>query len=195
MSLIPTRVIEALRLRYAEPHRSYHGQSHIDAMLQALHARSTELTDPNAVELAIWYHDAVYNPAATDNEARSADLLLAEMAGLQSPASLRTAELMVRATANHSVPADLPDLVAGDVAAFLDLDMAVLGAEPAEYAAYEAGIAAEYVPVHGAEAYRSGRRAFLRSMLARDRLFLTDASHVALDAQARVNMRGALTRL
>ena len=116
-----------------------------------MHARSRSTTDPDAIELATWYHDAIYDPAATDNEARSADLLVAEMAGSQSPSSLRTAELMVRATADHIVPAGLPDAVAGDLSIFLDLDMAILGAEPAEYDVYEAGIAAEYVPIHGAE--------------------------------------------
>ena len=164
-------------------------------MLQAMHARSRDITDPDAVELATWYHDAIYDPASTDNEARSADLLVAEMTGSQSPSSLQTAELMVRATADHIVPAGLPDAVAGDVSIFLDLDMAILGAEPAEYDVYEAGIAAEYVPIHGAAAYRSGRTAFLRMMLARDRLFHTDASHAELDARARANMRRALAGL
>ncbi len=73
--------------------------------------------------------------------------------------------------------------------------MAVLGAAPAEYDAYERGIAAEYEPVHGRERFAAGRAAFLSDMLGRPRLFLTTRFHDALDARARDNMRHALRRL
>jgi predicted metal-dependent HD superfamily phosphohydrolase len=55
-----------------------------------------------------------------------------------------------------------------DTATFLDLGMAVLGAEPADYDIYEAGIAAEYIQVHGLNGFRAGRAAFLRGMLSRE---------------------------
>ncbi len=192
MSTIPDTRRAGLRRRYAEPHRAYHGQSHIDAMLLGLHGLGTAIADPAAVELAIWYHDAIYDPAARDNEARSAALLRQEMAGLAAPALLESAEMMVRLTAGHALPAELSGPRRGDTALFLDLDLAVLGAPPDAYAAYERGIAAEYLPVHGAAAYQAGREAFLRGMLDRPRLFHTARFHAALDAQARTNLRAAL---
>jgi len=182
----------ALRARYAEPHRAYHGQSHIDAMLAGLAALGPAVADPAAVELAIWYHDAIYDPAARDNEARSAALLRAEMADAIHPARLATAARMIELSAGHTLPPDLTGPLREDAALFLDLDLAVLGAEPAVYDAYEHGIAAEYEPVYGADAYRVGRAAFLRGLLARDRLFLTDRFHRALDVAARANLRRAL---
>ena len=184
-----------LRARYAEPHRAYHGQAHVDALLRGLAALAGRVERPAAVELAIWYHDAIYDPAARDNEARSAALLEAEMAGLADPALLDAAALMVRLTAAHDLPPTVPAPWRSDCACFLDLDMAVLGASPDAYEAYEQGIAAEYQPVHGAEAYRAGRRAFLRGTLDRPRLFLTDHAHAALDAPARANIAAALERL
>lgn len=183
-----------LRARYAEPHRAYHGQAHVDALLGGLAGLGGVVTDPAAVELAIWYHDAIYDPAARDNEARSADLLRMEMAGLADPARLDAAELMVRLTAGHALTFQVPHAQRADCALFLDLDMAVLGASPAAFDDYERGIAAEYVPVHGAEAYRTGRAAFLRTLLARPRLFLTDRFEAALRTAARANIEGALTR-
>ena len=180
-----------LRVRYAEPHRAYHTQAHVDAMLSGLSA-GPALAGAAAVELAIWYHDAIYDPAARDNEARSAALLDAEMAGLADPAMLAHAGLMVRLSTTHTLTEDVPEQWRGDCAVFLDLDMAVLGAPPGEYAAYERGIAAEYVPVHGEAAYRQGRAAFLRATLDRPRIFLTEEFHARLDAPARANMTRAL---
>lgn len=184
--------LQGLRARHAEPHRAYHGQSHVDAMLHGLHELAGSIERPAAVELAIWYHDAIYDPAAPDNEARSAALLRAEMAGLADAALIATADLMVRLTAGHLLTPEVPDDARQDCASFLDLDMAVLGAAPDLYDAYEHGIAAEYRPLHGAGAYRSGRAAFLQALLARPRLFHTDRFHTELDTPARSNMRRAL---
>ncbi|MGI4811663.1 MAG: HD domain-containing protein [Janthinobacterium lividum] len=191
---IDTR-LTGLRARYAEPHRDYHGQAHVDTMLAGLWALGKAVLHGAAVELAIWYHDAIYHPAATDNEARSAALLRVEMDGLADPALLDQAELLVHATANHALPADLPVALKPDAALFLDLDMAVLGTDRAAFAAYERGIAAEYVPVHGLLPFRTGRACFLRAMLERRRVFLTDRFHLAYDAAARRNMEKALCRL
>ena len=191
---IDTR-LTGLRARYAEPHRDYHGQAHVDTMLAGLRALGKAVLHGAAVELAIWYHDAIYDPAATDNEARSAALLRAEMNGLADPTLLDQAELLIHATAHHTLPSDVPAALGPDAALFLDLDMAVLGADRMTFAAYERGIAAEYVPVHGLLPFRAGRARFLRGMLTRRRLFLTDRFHLSSDAAARRNMAEALSGL
>ena len=187
--------LTALRVRYAEPHRAYHTQAHVDAMLTGLQELGETIVHPAAVELAIWYHDAVYDPAAADNEARSADLLRAELDNLAAPVLLDHAELLVRATADHSLTAAFPRALEADAELFLDLDMAVLGADLRAYAAYERGIAAEYVPVHGLLPFCTGRANFLRTMLERRRLFLSEHFHLRYDAAARRNLREALARL
>lgn len=187
--------LAGLRMRYAEPHRAYHTQAHVDAMLTGLAELGPAVANAAVAELAAWYHDAIYDPAASDNEARSAALLQSDMAGLADPAMLGRAGALVRLTASHTVPPDiLPDL-AGDAVLFLDLDMAVLGASPAEYDAYEQGIAAEYEPVFGRARFAAGRTVFLSGMLERPRLFLTRRFQDSLDSTARTNMRRALHRL
>jgi predicted metal-dependent HD superfamily phosphohydrolase len=187
--------LAGLRQRYSEPHRAYHGQAHVDALLSGFADEGLHVENGAAVELAIWYHDAIYDPAATDNEARSADLLVAEMRGLATPSIVSPAESMVRATASHVLPSDLPEALRNDMATFLDLDMAILGAEPADYDVYESGIAAEYVPVHGLTKFREGRSTFLGGMLSRERLFHTERFHQSLDMAARANMRRGLVAL
>ncbi len=184
---------EGLARRYAEPHRHYHNLSHIQALLDA--AADARLHQPAMVEAAIWYHDAIYDPARRDNEDASAALLEAELAGLADPALIGRAALLVRATAGHALPADLPPELAEDAGWFLDADLAILAAAPAAYDRYAAGIMAEYAPLHAAAALRQGRADFLRGMLARPRLFLTDAAHAARDAAARANLARELAGL
>ncbi len=181
-----------LRTRHAEAHRCYHGQSHVDALLRGRSGLRGQVARRHVLELAIWYHDAIHDPAARDNEVRSARLLRDEMAGLVDAADLMSAALMVERTADHLLPTDGPGEQILDCAYLLDLDMAILGADAAECDRYEAGIAGEYVPVFGTKAYRAGRRAFLDGQLGRARLFHTDSSYASLDARARCNMRRAL---
>ncbi len=179
------RKLDGLRARYAEPHRAYHTQAHVDTMLAGL--RGLPFAAPAVAELAVWYHDAVYDPAACDNEARSAALMQADLAGLADPALLAAADAMIRATASHA----LPPGASADLALFLDLDMAVLGAAPDAYDAYERGIAAEYVPVYGEAAFRQGRAAFRQDMLARASLFHTAVFRADHEPRARDNLRRA----
>ncbi|KQS53018.1 hypothetical protein ASG32_15340 [Methylobacterium sp. Leaf361] len=187
------RILADLRARLAEPHRVYHGQAHIDALLEAFRARRGMVRDPDAVELAIWFHDAVYRPGAADNERRSAALLRALPEGAVPAPTLAAAETMILATERHAVPDGLP---AADVALFLDMDMAILGAAPNAYDGYAAGVAREFVPVVGAAAYRQGRAAFLRGALASGRpLFVTARARAALEGPARSNMRRELAAL
>ena len=186
--------LDVLRARHSEPHRAYHTQAHIDAVLAGVAAAHPRLAHPDAVELAAWYHDAIYDPARTDNEEQSALLLEHEMAGLAAPTLIARAALLVRCTATHALPPGMDAALRHDAAVFLDLDMAVLGADPATFDAYEQGIAAEYVPVHGADRYAVGRAQFLAAMLARPRLFLTDEAHAGLDGAARASMRRTLAK-
>lgn len=195
MFSVMAEIHENLRRRYAEPHRAYHGQSHIDAMLAGLASCQHLFASVEAVELAIWFHDAIYDPAAQDNEARSAALLLNELSGRVDAALLERTAQMIQATATHVVPLGLPPDLDRDTALFLDLDLSVLGADPTTYDAYERGIAAEYIPVHGQDRFLAGRLAFLKALIRRPRLFLTDESHDRLDTPARTNINRAIEEL
>lgn len=193
---VPPELERALAAAYAEPHRAYHTAAHIAEVLRWYDhvADATGWRDPAAVYLAVLFHDAVYDPLAKDNEARSAELAcrLAGAAGV-SPAVLdRSAELILL-TARHGAlePATLGG--DADAAHFLDCDTAILGAPPAEFDAYDAAVAAEYARVPAA-AFHAGRRAFLAGLLARPRIFLSELFHARLDAAARANLARALAR-
>lgn len=170
---------------YAEPHRAYHNAAHIAEVLRWFDVVGDAIgwQSPRDVYDAILFHDVIYDPTRSDNEAKSAEL------ALQHGASERTAEL-VRLTAKHGSITEADS----DAAHFLDADTAILGAAPAEFDAYDAAIAIEYKHVPP-DAYRAGRRAFLEKMQARPRLFLTDFFHARLDAAARANLTRAISRL
>ena len=176
-----------LTARYGEPHRAYHDASHITDVLGHFDEvwDAVGWDDPRSVFDAVLWHDAIYDPLAKDNEARSA-----ELAGTFG-ASARTRDLIVL-TARHGTlsPAD----VDRDAALFLDCDTAILAATPAAFDAYDAAVRREYAAVPD-DAYRAGRRTFLTTMRDRPRIFLSDLFHQRYDAQARENLARAAQRL
>ncbi len=183
--------LAGLRARYAEPGRAYHGQRHIDILLGLFGEIRGHLAAPDAVEAAIWYHDAVYVPMSTDNEIESAALLRADLAGLADPGLIETAAALVLATRFHAIAPGLPPDVAADSAWFLDMDLTILGADEATFAWYDAAIRLEYAAV-AEDVWRARRPAVLGMFLARERLYLTDYFHDRCDAQARANLRRAI---
>ncbi|MFD1111415.1 malate/lactate/ureidoglycolate dehydrogenase [Pseudoroseomonas ludipueritiae] len=173
--------------------RAYHGWQHVEALLALWREYEGILHDAEAVRLAILFHDAVYDPRRSDNERASAALLRDWMAGTVPPARLEAAAAMVLATERHAVPENLPPELAADTASFLDMDLSILGAEPGRFDAYDRAIRQEYAHVP-AEAYRTGRAAILRRLLARDPIFLTAPFRARFEDAARRNLQAALTR-
>jgi predicted metal-dependent HD superfamily phosphohydrolase len=183
-------LLNQLLAAYSEPHRRYHTLQHLREGLAHFEAAAMLARRPAEVELALWFHDAVYDPARTDNEARSAqwarDSVLA--AGCAADVAERVAALVL-ATAHHAQPGDDPD-----TQLLLDIDLAILGTAPARFDAYEQEVRAEYAHVDDA-AFRAGRAALVETFLRRPRLYATAAFHDALEARARGNLQRSLERL
>ena len=180
--------------RYAEPGRHYHGLAHIEALLELARQYRASLSDPEAVEAAIWFHDAIYDSRAADNEARSAALASSRLAGRVDPERLARICAMIEATATHSLP-DLPDEASRhDAALFLDMDLSILGASPLAFDNYEAAVRREYAWV-AEDAWRAGRAAVLRRFLDRETIFHTQPFHDLFEAQARRNIARSIARL
>lgn len=172
--------------RYREPHRAYHDERHLAEVLVALDAL-TGAAAPAAVLLAAYWHDAVYDPRATDSEERSALLAEREL----PPLGLGAGEVarLVRLTATHDpAPED------GAAALLCDADLAVLAAPPQRYAQYAAGVRAEYAHVAD-EAFRAGRAAVLRRFLDRPAVYATAAGRERWEAAARRNVAAELVAL
>lgn len=194
-ALVDAAPIAALRSRYDEPWRHYHVWAHPHAMLRHLDraiADGVELVDPAAAAGFVLWHDAIYDPQAPHgrNELLSAALCRAEMAAIADALSVARTCTAIEATIRHLPPDD----DCPDAALLLDIDLSILGADEATFAAYDRAIRAEYA--HVAEpGYRAGRAAILRRFLDRDRLYLTDWGVDRWEKAARANLAAAISRL
>jgi len=197
---LPAGQMQALEAAYATPPRAYHDFRHVGEVLRHYDAVAAGpgWVQPGEVRLAILYHDAIYEPGRKDNEARSAAFALDEIARWLPDAGVEAARVaeLIELTARHGQfdPAEFgKTAVADDTRHFLDCDMAILGAEPPVFDAYDRAIAAEYRGHVPDWLFRINRRRFLKSLLARPRIYLSDFFHERLDARARSNLRRAVT--
>ena len=178
-----TELLLELSRRYCQPHRRYHDLRHIANML----VRGGELGLTDDQVMAIWFHDAVYDPLSRTNEvdsaALAADLLM--RAGWEVP-RIHVVERMVLDTAGHmpSIP---------ESAEVIDLDLCTLAGTWKEYAANSALIRAEYSAV-STEEFDAGRAEWLRGMLARPRIFWTEWG-APLEEKAQANLARDLNEL
>ncbi len=190
---LPDAQRSALEAAYASPPRAYHNFGHVQDVLRQYHAvaQGPGWRQPREVQLAVLYHDAIYQAGRGDNEARSAELASQAIAHWLPDQGVDTERVMqlIQLTARHG------GLKPGDVdpeaALFLDCDMAILAAPPAVFDAYDAGIAREYRAVVPGWMFRRKRRQFLKGLLARERIYLSDFFHARLDGGARDNLRRA----
>ena len=174
---------------YSEPHRCYHNLAHLEDCLGEFDRARQLATDPAAVELAIWFHDAVYDPRAADNEERSAELAKDWLSDVHASDALTdSVGRLILATKNHdaSLHADAPLLV--------DVDLSILGKPPEQFWEYERQIREEYAWVEK-PVFADKRAEILHRFLARERIYQTELFFQRMEAQARANLRASVQRL
>ena len=181
-------VFASLIARYAEPHRAYHNLDHIRDCLRWLDWASRIVEQVEVTELAIWFHDAIYDPHRNDNEERSAEWAERALRDNGAPAGVvERVGRFIRLTTHRE------EGLSGDAAVLCDCDLAILGAEAARFNAYDAAIRLEYgwVPK---DVFRRERGRVLMGFLARPRVYHTDFFRERLEEPARANLRRALAR-
>ncbi|PZP62383.1 MAG: hypothetical protein DI597_05785 [Pseudoxanthomonas spadix] len=190
LAQLPPAQRQALEQAYATPPRAYHSIDHVQEVLRQVDAvaQGPGWRQPREAQLAALYHDAIYVAGRGDNEARSAQLARAHLAQWPQPGvdMARVADL-IELTARHGGLS--PGDVDAEAALFLDCDMAILGAAPEVFDAYDRGIASEYAGVVPGFIFRRKRRQFLKDLLQRERIYLSEFFHARLDAAARANLR------
>ncbi|MEO6511907.1 MAG: hypothetical protein ABIO16_12995 [Nocardioides sp.] len=181
-----TEVRDALLTAYATD-RGYHDTLHLTEVLERIDelASGGETFDGDAVRLAAWFHDAVYDgePGAEERSARWALAALADRSAANEVARL------VRLTEAHR-PAEED----ANGCVLSDADLAILAAAPARYAEYVADVRREYAHVPD-DLFTAGRAAVLRDLLAKPSLFHTAPAQAHWEAKARANVEAELGRL
>lgn len=184
----PAPVRETVLGRYREPWRAYHTVQHLQDCAHQAARFGLSCPHPGAVQLALWYHDVVYDPQAHDNEARSAALAADHLrAAGAAPDLVARVERLILATRHQAEPGD------ADEALLVDIDLSILGAPPDRFATFETQVRQEYAFVPDA-AFAAGRAAVLRSFLDRPHIYATAPFRQALEAQARANLEQAVAR-
>lgn len=173
-----------------EPHRRYHTLAHLRDVLQRVDELADHASDPDAVRLAAWYHDAVYRgqPDDEENSALRAD---AELTALGVPDGvIREVARLVRLTAKHN-----PEPGDRNGETLSDADLAILGASSDQYTAvYAPAVRAEYAHVPD-DAFRAGRALILRQLLSAPTLYRTPLGRRRWEAAARANLSAEVQRL
>lgn len=180
---------QALVAAYAEPHRRYHNGEHVDACLRELDRCPEPPAVLREVELALWFHDAIYSPLRAGNEQRSADWAVAFLKENQADhdAKGRVSGLILATL--HDAPAQTDD-----EALLVDIDLSILGQPASVYERFERAIRQEYrlVPWF---IYRKKRAEVLRGFLDRTTVYQTESFRRKYEDSARDNLERAINAL
>jgi len=181
-------IFAALKDAYGGQDRHYHDESHVSECLGHLSSTSHLAVQRQEIEVAIWFHDAIYDSTKADNEERSADWAREYLSGEGvSENTIERIYNMIIATKTHKANTDDEELL-------LDIDLGILGTSASTFEQYDQAIRKEYhwVP---AEQYSAGRVDVLRSFLDRPRIYQTAHFHDALEDSARSNLARKIDEL
>jgi len=184
-----SETFDALIKRYSESHRFYHTKEHIDACLLYLDKLGADAENLNEVELAIWFHDAVYDPFSSSNEADSATWAKEFLNQNNAPDSLiSNVDELIMATLHDAKP------YSRDAALLVDIDLSTLGESAGVYDKYEKAVRKEYkrVPYF---IYKSKRREILKGFLEKNSIYTTPYFLEHHEDRARENLTRAISNL
>lgn len=167
---------------YNEPHRKYHTEQHLRECLIIFNGHMGFSKQPVEVEIALWFHDAIYNVKGHDNEERSADWAVRELSRQSvHPDRIKRIKELILATKHSALP------VGPDQELLVDIDLSILGTNSDRFEEYEHQIREEYrfVPEF---LFKKKRREILSGFLNRDPIYETSELRLKFEDQARSNM-------
>ncbi|HEX8249272.1 MAG TPA: hypothetical protein VF599_13930 [Pyrinomonadaceae bacterium] len=182
--------LDFLLNRYSEKHRYYHNLNHVNALLVLAEDLKENISDYDCLKLAIWFHDAIYDPQENDNEIESAKLAVVNLSCIGLPKNkIQKVEKMILATQKHEAAG-----LDTDGKLFLDSDLSVLGAGEKIYKDYSRAVRLEYSHVPE-DLYRESRKRILENFLRREFIYFTGELRSRFEAAARLNIENEIKEL
>lgn len=180
---------ERLTDLYNEPHRWYHNARHIVDCLNEFESARRFTNEADAVEWAIWFHDAIYDPRAADNEERSADLArqCCQEAGLGNQFSESVSQLIL-STKTHDISMD------SNAPLIVDVDLSIFGQGDERFWEYESQIRKEYSWVPS-DIFAPKRAEILEGFLSRNKIFAMEVFFNRYEHRARRNLQASVQKL
>jgi predicted metal-dependent HD superfamily phosphohydrolase len=172
-----------IKQHYTESSRCYHNQTHIQKMLDFSFLYADEIQDADTLQLAIFYHDIIYNSLSKNNEIESAALAVEQLSKTNFPTEkIKLVEQFIVSTQKH-----FPIIEQLDLPYFLDFDLAILGTERSIYIDYAEKIRKEYkwVPTF---LYNKNRKKVLQHFLEREHIYFTEIFRNQYEENARKNL-------
>ena len=166
---------------YSEPQRFYHTLTHIEHCLSLIEKISSELQSPEALELAIWFHDVVYEPGAKDNEQLSADQFMAKTDGVFDDTLRDTVYQHIMATVH-----DGAEVKHADTKYMLDIDLSSFGRPWAEFIQDSHNLRLELEDWPD-DVFYQRQAVFQDKLFGQARFFKSDYFYDNYEAQARQN--------
>lgn len=180
---------DSLLKAYSQKHRAYHTLEHIDACFRHLDAISQQATYLHEIELALWFHDAIYKPFSSTNEEDGAELAKTFLfKNSIEPEIIERIRQLIILTKEHAAPQT------NDGKLMLDIDLSILGAQEHIYVEFEKNVRKEYKRVPSF-IFRKKRKEILTTFLKRPRLYHTPYFFNRLETQAKSNLTLAITNL
>ena len=186
---VPQDALGELLRAYSSPDRYYHNLIHIQDCLSIFDQTRSLAAYPEEVELAIWFHDAVYDTKRSDNEQKSAAWAEAviQQSGLSREIAKRVASLILDTRHQEEVTEE-------DAQLLVDVDLSILGREAEVFWQYEENIRKEYTWVPE-DVFRRERVKILRGFLARQHIYYHREYRERFEARTRANLEQAIARL
>jgi predicted metal-dependent HD superfamily phosphohydrolase len=173
---------------YRAPERHYHNLQHVSDCLAELDVVKEFARDPISIELALWFHDAIYDPKKNDNEEQSAEFAKIVLSRAQLPSGrIDTVTRLILATKTHASSDE-------DTRLLIDIDLAILGQPTERFDQYERQIRSEYGWVTE-PVFRGKRLEILKNFFARTSIYATLPFALKYEAQARKNLQRSILLL
>lgn len=174
---------------YSKKGRYYHTQAHVTACLLHLDSCVSAVACPREVELALWFHDAIYAPLSAKNEKKSADWASSFLSENGVSAQVITRVYRLIMVTQHNAPTRTKD-----ESILVDIDLSILGADPETYEVFEQQVRKEYRVIPWF-LFQKKRAALLQGFLDRSNIYNNDPFSTEREQQARENLSNAISKL